>query len=160
MATDLSEGSTILGGFTFFIASSGSFKPCPVRVHTIVIAPDLIRYLRNSFCFFILNSPATEAALAGSTKTRARRHTQSGKRSRMRGACTTCMGTCGNGVRIGMGLTIMGSRRRAIRRDLLPAYAACIAAAAGSIRRGAAGRRIEATTRRAAATAIWASGWL
>ena len=43
----------------YFIAESGSFRPFPVRIHTIF----LFSSMRPSFFAFI--TPATEAALAG-----------------------------------------------------------------------------------------------
>ena len=73
-------------------------------------------------------------------------------------ACTTCLATCGNGVRTGMIGTIMRSRLRTIRWDLPEARPAWVAAVAGTARRGAAGRRTAASSSRpGTAAATWAS---
>ena len=57
------------------------------------------------------------------------------------GACTTCTGTCGSGVRTGMMLIITRSRPRMIRRALRRARVAWSVVAAGASSPGPAARR-------------------
>ncbi len=79
------------------------------------------------------------------------------KESRTHGDCTTCTAMYGSGVRIGTVGTIIRSRRRMIRRNLLQARTACLAAVAGATRQGTAGQRFVTTARPAAGTAAWVS---
>ena len=72
------------------------------------------------------------ANMRGTIRTRTTRRILLARRSRTPGGCTTCTGTYGSGVRIGMMMVIMRSRRRTIRRGLPRARTACFAAVAGA----------------------------
>ena len=74
----------------------------------------------------------------------------------MAGVCTTCMGTCGNGVVTGKRTTLrMG--RRTIPRGQTRARTACFAAVAGPTTPGAAGRRTATASSPGSVAPTWAS---
>ena len=72
--------------------------------------------------------------------------------SRTPGACTTCTGTCGSGVRTGTARLLPELLRWTIQRGPLRARTACTGAVAGTTLRRAAGRRTASGAGRATAT--------